>query len=60
MVKESFSYEWEVVMVLFVPCGDCAMSKHSDWLRNYFARDFARDWLNTMSSIPYRDHNSVP
>ena len=53
----SFSYEWEVLTVRFVPRGDRAVSKHSDWLSNDFARC---DWLNTMSSIPYHDCNSVP
>jgi len=39
----SFLYEWEVVMVWFAPCGNRAMSKHSDWLSDDFARC---DWLN--------------
>jgi len=50
MYIESFSYEWQVVTVR-------AVSKHSDWLSDDFARC---DWLNTMSSIPYRDRNSIP
>jgi len=61
---ESFSYEWEVVTVSYgtvravtVLRNDRAISKHSDWLSNDFARC---DWLNTMSSIPYHDRNSVP
>ena len=39
IVLELFSYEWEVVMVLFVlvPCHDHAVSKHFDWLSNDFA-----------------------
>ena len=41
---ESLSYEWEVVTVR-------AVSKHSDWLSNYFA---CCDWLNRISSIPCR------
>ena len=49
--------EWEVVTVRIVPCRDRAVSKHSDWLSDDFAR---RDWLNTMSSTPYRNRNSVP
>ena len=33
-------------------CRDRAVSKHSDWLSDDFARC---DWLNRMSTIPYRD-----
>jgi len=40
---ESLSYEWEVGTVRFVPCGDRAVSKHSDWLSDDFARS---DWSN--------------
>jgi len=54
--EDAFSYEWEVVAIRFVPCGDRAVSKHSDWLSNDFARC---DWLNRMSSISYRGGNSV-
>jgi len=57
---ELFSYEWKVVTVRFVPCWRYrAVSKHSDWLSNDFARC---DWLNRMPSIPYRINRiySVP
>jgi len=52
----SYMTTWEVVTVRFLRCGNLDVSKHSDWLSNDFARC---DWLNAMSSIPYRDRNSV-
>jgi len=51
---ELFSHEWEVVTVRFVPCGDRAVSMHSDWLSNDFARC---DWLNRC--LQYRTVTSV-
>ena len=48
MLIESFSYEWGVVMVRFVPCSDRAVSKHSDWLNNDFA---CCDWLDVFDSV---------
>ena len=38
-----------VATVRLVPCGDHAVSKHSDWLSSDFAHC---DWSNRMSLIP--------
>ena len=60
---ESFSYEWEVATVRFVLCSDHIMpsscSIQAFWLVEKW---FCMLWLveYNMSSIPYRDHNSVP
>jgi len=43
---ESFSYEWEVPWRY----RDRAVSKHSDWLSDDFAR-CDRDWLNIILSF---------
>ena len=44
------------IRAVTVLCHDRTVSKHSDWLSDDFKRC---DWLNRMSSIPYRDRNSM-